>query len=80
MTSSVYHIWRVVQCPQDKKNIIRIFFALRNDNQNAWHSHHRYGNGKGRFQTDIYEILLRLTIAEIFKPTCQEKNVRFFFG
>ena len=83
LTSSVDHIWLFIQCPKTKNCFSSAsFFALRNDNQNASHSHNRYGNGKGRFKTkciwDLIEILL--TIAEIFNPTCQEKNVRFFFG
>ena len=77
--------WSHLACypvSQDKTLFfISIFFQLRNDNQNGSHSHHRYGNGKGRFKTkcvwDFIEI--RLTIAEILNPICREKNVHFFF-
>ena len=78
--------WSNLACypvSQDKTLFfISIFFALRNDNQNGSHSHHRYGNGKGRFKTKcIWDFIeIRLTLAEIFNPKCQEKNVRLFFG
>ena len=68
--------WSNLACypvSQDKTLFfISIFFALRNDNQNASHRHHRCRNEKGRFKTTClkpqYWVLHCSTHAHFFAP------------